>query len=159
MNEIIDILQDDETNEIINEQTYALVDIIHNKIINKVFMENLINFFYTDEIRINAAIDNSEVIGDRFMICKAEIISYPKSLKKEIHASKRIDVPKLNNTEKRISYIYRHLYKYGNTITSFNPGHYRDKVKSLGLDFTFIKKLDESKKKNYYILTKKDMDV
>lgn len=159
MNDVIDILQDDETNEIINEKTYALVDIIHNKLVNIVFMENLINYFYTDEIRINTAIDNSEVIGDRFMIRKAAIISYPKSLKEEIHASKRIDVPKLNNTEKRVSYIYRHLYKYGNTITSFNPGHYRNKVNSLGIDFTFIKKTDESKKKNYYILTKKEIDV
>lgn len=149
----------DETVKLTNEQTYALIDIIHQKIVGKVFMDNLTDFFETDEHHIKAAIEKSEILGDRFMICEAEIVTYPVDFKNSVHSSKRIDISQLSDTEKRISYIYRHLYTYGNTVTSFNPNYYKKQVRLLGLDFDFIKKIDKSTKEPYYILTKKELDL
>ena len=129
------------------EQIYVLIDVIHQKAIGNYKMETLTNFFKFDEKRIQYAIDNCEILSDCYMIAYAR-------QDKETKIDMDIFEKPLTNTEKKISYIYRHLYKYGNTITTENPKKYLETIRYLGINFEYKRVKDERSRKYHYILTK-----
>ncbi len=132
----------------------TLIDIIHQSIVGNYKIGTLEQFFNIDDVTIQLAIDNSEILSDRYMVC---VLSEGSSATPGYFEEKIIEKP-LTAHEKKVSYIYRHLYKYGNTITTYNPSAFRKNVNLLGIDFSFRKKIDEkyatNGKKAYYILTK-----
>ena len=129
------------------EQLYTLVDILHQKVVGDFRMKTITDYFDTDDVYIQLAIKNNEIVGDRYMITMSENKNF------NTYKSYIKDSP-LSSKERKISYIYRHLYKYGNTITSDNPKKYLDSVRYLGIDYIYKKVHDNESKqgKYFYVL-------
>lgn len=118
------------------EEVYSLINIFNNKSYGIFTKSALKKYFECDSIKIEFYAETGRIIGDRYRI-------YPSNMTNVALSSVNIHPKELRGKEDRLSYIARHLEKYGNcAVCKEDPTPYFKELDDMGysnLDIKYVK--------------------